>query len=158
MAQMNVSNTLWNDTSSGEIAYAEQLKDKTTSYAPYEKLTPSIISQYHLDTKLQDRLNNFFLHHYNEWREFIEDEGLDPEKIDSWYEVQRFLEDISDSEAMTLNHIITELEMKSGTLNISMDDEVPGMMIATSTSTVMDITDSFIDDETGIIKIVYSFE
>lgn len=157
MAEMKISNTLVNDTSSGEIAYARQLKDDVANYAPYEKLTPSIINEYNLNTKLQDKLNNFFLHHYNEWREFIEDEGLDPDTIDSWYEVQRFLEGISDEEAMTLNHIIAEIEAKSGTLNISMDEDIPGLMIATSTSSLMNLSDSYIDEK-GIIKLIYSFD
>ena len=39
---------------------------------------------------------------------------------------------------------------------IEMSDTIPGMITYTSTSKALDVDDSFIDEQTGIVKIVYN--
>ena len=155
MAEMKISNTLVNDTSVGVIGYAEQLKDKLADYSQYEKLTAAIIQQYDLDTKMQDKLNNFFLHHYNEFHQFLEDKGVDG-VIDTWRDVEEFLESISDEEGITFMNLIKDVQIKSGQLNIRFSEDEPGMLEAVTTSDTMMINNSQID-ETGTINIVYNF-
>lgn len=182
MAEINktyTSNTLWND-SSGIIACAEQSFDNQVdwtnsgkkyngSYPDPEDPTQSISYipvTFKTDAnKFQSKLNEFFLNHWADWQKFLHEEGIDPHTIDSWYEVQRFLEDIDDSEAMTLKKIISEIEIKSGTLNITMHENIEeteankiyGLMVAVSTSVDMDVSQSYVDPETGVIKLIYDF-
>lgn len=158
MAEMKISNTLVNDTSTGEIAYARQLKDDVIDYSQLEKITADIIQNFGLNTKFQDKLNYFFLKHYNDYRRFLEDAGTKDGVIDSWHELEEFLAGISDSEGITLLNMIRDVQIKSGQLNIRMSEEIPGMIEAVTTNDSLKIEKSYIDKETGEIKIVYTFE
>jgi len=158
MAEMKISNTLVNDTSTGEIAYAEQLKDRNVDFSQLEKFTAEIIHNYSLDTKFQDKLNYFFLKHWNDYQRFLHDAGSKEGVIDSWHELEEFLAGISDSEGITLLNMIRDVQIKSGQLNIRMSTEFPGLVEAVTTNDSLKIQKSYIDKETGEIKIVYTFE
>ena len=67
MAQINISNTLWNDTSGGVLVYAKQVQDNEADYSKYSRITSEIINRFHLNTKFQTRLNDFFLNLYDEF-------------------------------------------------------------------------------------------
>lgn len=118
MSEMKISNTLVNDTNTGEIAYARQLKDNAVNYAQYAKITAAIKERFHLDDKFQDKLNNFFLYHYDEFHRFLEDDGVDPTIIDSWKEVQDFLEGLPDNETMWLKNQLTRLDNRITAMDI----------------------------------------
>lgn len=181
------ANTLWNNDESGQIAYAEQVGDglinwedtdkkyngtyPNPKYDPDDptkepKTLPYVPEEYKnkVDTtgknisKFQSSLNEFFLNHWADWLHFLYDEGVKPGIIDSWKEVQDFLEGISDEEAMTLLTFITNIELASGTLNIRMSEDYPGAVEAVETSPDYNVSNSKIDPETGAIKIVFNFE
>lgn len=156
MAQMNISNTLWNDTSSGEIAYSEQVKDKLIDWdsLSYDKVPTAFKTD---ANKFQTKLNDFFLKHYNEFQHFLQDKGVEG-VIDTWKDVEDFLESISDSEAMTLLTFINNIELASGTLNIRMSEDYPGAVEAVETSSDINIRDSHINPETGAIRVVFNFD
>lgn len=167
------ANTLWNNDESGQIAYAEQIKDgevkwddpskkyngsypDPTEQDPSRK-TPYIPAEWKTeDNKFQNKLNEFFLNHWADWQHFLHEEGLNPQTIDTWKELEEFLKGIGDSEAFTLLSLIESMEQQAGHLAIGMDDNIPGLMVATSTSDVVTMEDSHIDEQTGIIKIVYN--
>lgn len=166
---MNISNTLWNDTSTGEIAYAEQLKDKTIDWntidpnqagageTPKYKLPTEFMGvNFRGNNQFQALLNDFFLKHYVEFHNFLEEKDLDPSTINTWKELEEFLTGIEDSEAYTLLSMLEYLEQQAGHLSIEMSNTIPGMITATSTASAISIDDSYIDDETGIIKMVYN--
>ena len=67
MAQINISNTLWNDTSGGVLVYAKQVQDNEADYSKYSRITSEMINRFHLNTKFQTRLNDFFLNLYDEF-------------------------------------------------------------------------------------------
>ena len=156
MAEMKISNTLVNDTSSGEIAYAEQLKDRQVNWndPSYDKIPQEFKTN---ASKFQGKLNDFFLKHYNAFQTFLTDKGVDG-VIDTWRDVEEFLENISDSEAITLMKLIGDIEEAAGHLNIRMSAEVPGLMEAVTRSDTPVITKSHLDSETGAINIIYTFE
>lgn len=118
MSEMKISNTLVNDTNTGEIAYARQLKDNAVNYAQYAKITAAIKERFHLDDKFQDKLNNFFLYHYDEFHRFLEDPGLDDSIIDSWKEIQDFLAGLPDDETMWLKNQLTRLDNRITAMDI----------------------------------------
>jgi len=181
------ANTLWNSDSSGQIAYAEQVGDglidwnsaakkyngtyPNPEYDPDDpskgpERLPYVPEEYKnkVDTtgknvsKFQSSLNEFFLNHWADWLHFLYDEGVKPGIIDSWKEVQDFLESISDDEAITLMKIIGDVQTASGQLNVRLSETYPGSLEALTTSEFMDITKSYLDPETGAIKIVYNFD
>ena len=156
MAEMKISNTLFNDTSTGEIAYAEQLKDRLVNWDDpnYDKVPEEFKTN---ANKFQSKLNDFFLKHYNEFQTFLTDKGVDG-VIDTWKDVEDFLKNISDDEAMTLMKLIGDIEEASGQLNIRMSAEVPGMLEAVSRTNAPSITQSRLNDETGAIRIIYTYE
>lgn len=156
MAEMKISNTLFNDTSTGEIAYAEQLKDRLVDWtdANYDKIPEEFKTN---ANKFQSKLNDFFLKHYNEFQTFLTDKGVDG-VIDTWKDVEDFLKNISDDEAMTLMNLIGDIQEASGQLNIRMSAEIPGMLEAVTRTGTPDIHSSRLDSETGEIKIVYTYE
>ena len=165
MAQMNISNTLWNDTKEGKIALAKQLFDDVVDWDSYyyygddgNKVYPFKDAQGHdLYEKFQDRLNNIFLTHYVEYQVFLHTKGIEG-VIDTWKDVEDFLKDITDDETMTLMKLIGDLEEASGQLNIRMSEEHPGMIEAVTKTDIPAITKSHLDPETGAINIVYTFE
>lgn len=158
MAEMKISNTLVNDTSSGEIAYARQLKDTSINWLNPD-LASKIPDAFKTDAnKFQSKLNDFFLKHYVEWKTFLEDEGTQEGVIDSWKELEDFLASISDSEGLTLLGMMRDIQLASGTLAVQMSTDYPGMMEAVTTVDTLQVTDSHIDEETGQIKLIYNIE
>lgn len=174
------ANTLWNSDSSGQIAYAEQIGDGLIDWTspakkyngtypnpedPSERL-PYVPDEYKNKTdetgknvsKFQSSLNEFFLNHWADWLHFLYDEGITPGVIDSWKEVQDFLESISDEEAMTLMKIIGDVQTASGQLNVRISEDYPGSLEAVTTSEFMNITGSYLDPQTGAINIIYNFD
>ena len=154
MAEMKISNTLFNDTSSGEIAYSEQLKDRQIIWTNpnYDRVPAAMKDDQH---KFQDKLNDFFLKHYNEFQTFLHDKGVEG-VIDTWKDVEDFLNGISDEQAYTLMTLITSLEASYGQLAIGLSEDIPGLVIATSTTDTFSISSSYID-EMGRIRIVYTY-
>lgn len=162
MAKMNISNTLWNDTSDGKIALAEQLFDDKLNWNDYYYYGDSGEVVHPFDgkgdiDKFQDKLNNIFLTHYVQYQEFLHTKGIEG-VIDTWKDVEDFLKQITDDETMTLMKLIGDIEEASGNLNIRLNEEIPGMLDAVTRTETPLITSSHIDSETGQIKIVYSFE
>lgn len=155
MADMKISNTMVNDTSSNIIAYAEQLKDKLLNWSDYNKVPDAFKTEVN---KFQGKLNDFFLRHYDEWRHFLEDKDLEDETINTWKELEEFLEGITDSESMELMNIIRDIQLSSGQLNVRMSEDIPGSLEAVTTTDFMDIDNSYMDEETGALNIVYNFE
>lgn len=165
---MNISNTLWNDTKEAIIAYAKQLKDNQIDWTDSSKkynetyinkqgqTVPVIDPSFKTEgNKLQDRLNEFFLNHWADFQMFLNDKGVDG-VIDTWRDVEEFLEDISDDDATTLMGIINTLQEASGNLNIRMSSTIPGLMEAVTRTEEPVIGKSHIEN-TGMIKIVYNF-
>ena len=117
MAEMKISNTLVNDTSTGEIAYAEQLKDRLLKdyIANSPDITNTDRERIPADMKaaagvFQEKLNEFFLKHWVDFQRFLYDEGVDPETIDSWYEVKRFLDGLDDDTSMWLKNKLQSMD------------------------------------------------
>ena len=117
MAQMNISNTLFNDTSTGVIAYVEQLKDRllrtyianNPNYTTTDKGRIPVALKSEVGV-FQEKLNEFFLDHWVAFQRFLLDEGLDPDTIDSWKEVQEFLKGLPDDEAKWLQNKLTSID------------------------------------------------
>jgi hypothetical protein len=162
------SNTLWND-SNKPIAYGIQLQDADIDWdavdpnqagagetAKYKLPQEFMGVNFRNNNQFQTILNDFFLKHYVEFHNFLEEKDLDPSTINTWKELEEFLTGIEDSEAYTLLSMLEYLEQQSGHLYIGMSDEVPGMLQATATTSAISIVGSHIDEETGIIKMVYS--
>ena len=123
MAEMKISNTLVNDTSSGEIAYSEQLKDRLIDWAnsqleynkqyqdpeypddPTKKIyavpRSNDLSEQERE-KFQTHLNELFLNHYAQFQLFLNDVDLADSTINTWKELEEFLEGISDTDAQKL--------------------------------------------------------
>lgn len=160
MAQVNISNTFWNDTSTGTIAFSEQLKERLLKdyIATLSELDRSRIPSDIQDISgvFQARLNEFFLEHYLAYEHFLNDVDLADETINTWKELEEFLAGISDSEGITLLKMIADIQIKSGQLNVRMSDEVPGLVEAVTVADIPMITESHIDD-TGAINMVYTF-
>ena len=157
MAEMKISNTLVNDTSDGIIAFAEQEKDKQINWQ-VQKFVDWIPASMRTEAnKFQDKLNQFFLDHYVEYQKFLNTGGVEG-VIDTWHDLEAFLEGISDSEAYTLVGMITAIQQVTGQLTIRMSDEIPGLMEAVTANDTLRIDDSYIDSETGIIKIIYKYD
>lgn len=157
MAEMKISNTLVNDTSDGIIAFADQEKDKQINWQ-VQKFVDWIPASMRTEAnKFQDKLNQFFLDHYVEYQKFLNTGGVEG-VIDTWHDLEAFLEGISDSEAYTLVGMITAIQQVTGQLTIRMSDEIPGMMEAVTANDTLRIDDSYIDPETGIIKIIYNYD
>ena len=157
MAEMKISNTLVNDTSDGIIAFAEQEKDKQINWQ-VQKFVDWIPASMRTEAnKFQDKLNQFFLDHYVEYQKFLNTSGAEG-VIDTWHDLKAFLEGISDSEAYTLVSMITAIQQVTGQLTIRMSDEIPGLMEAVTANDTLRIDDSYIDPETGIIKIIYNYD
>jgi hypothetical protein len=157
MADMKISNTLVNDTSSGIISYAEQEKDRQINWQ-VQKFVDWIPASMRTEAnKFQDKLNQFFLDHYVEYQKFLNTGGVEG-VIDTWHDLEAFLESISDSEAYTLVGMITAMQQITGQLTIRMNEDVPGLMEAVTSNDTLRIGDSYIDPETGIIKIIYNYD
>ena len=157
MADMKISNTLVNDTSSGIISYAEQEKDRQINWQ-VQKFVDWIPESMRTEAnKFQDKLNQFFLDHYVEYQKFLNTGGVEG-VIDTWHDLEAFLEGISDSEAYTLVGMITAMQQVTGQLTIRMNEDVPGLMEAVTSNDTLRIDDSYIDPETGIIKIIYNYD
>ena len=159
---MNISNLLWNDTRDAIIALAKQIKDDTVSWQDYHYTGDDGQVVYPFSTKkeadkFQAKLNEIFLTHYTDYQVFLHTKGIDG-VIDTWKDVEEFLQNITDDETMTLMKLIGDLEEASGQLNIRMSEETPGMLEAVTKTETPVITKSHIDKETGAIKIVYTFE
>ena len=157
MAEMKISNTLVNDTSDGIIAFAEQEKDRQINWQ-VQKFVDWIPASMRTEAnKFQDKLNQFFLDHYVEYQKFLNTGGVEG-VIDTWHDLEAFLEGISDSEAYTLVGMITAIQQVTGQLTIRMSDEIPGLMEAVTANDTLRIDESYIDPETGIIKIIYNYD
>lgn len=122
MAEMKISNTLVNDTSTGEIAYVEQLKDRllknyinTLETKDKNRIPADIKAEAGV---FQERLNEFFIKHWVDFQAFLLDEGVDPTVIDSWAEVQEFLEGLPDDEAMWLKTKLQQLDNRITAMDI----------------------------------------
>lgn len=154
MSQMNISNTLWNDTQEALLAYVKQLKDNSVNWnnPNYNKVPVEFKTE---GNKFQDKLNDFFIRHYNEFQTFLTDKGVSG-VIDTWKDVEDFLNGISDEQAYTLMTLITSLEASYGQLAVGMSASIPGLITATSTSDAYTINNSYID-EMGRIRIVYTY-
>lgn len=130
---MNISNTLFNDTENGIIAWANQLKDSSISWSKvdYDKIPAEFKTELN---KFQSKLNDFFLKHYNEWQTFLTDKGVEG-VIDTWRDVEEFLENISDDEAVRIQRMFTHLQDEideiaggdGGAFNISTYNAVEGV-------------------------------
>lgn len=161
MAQMNISNLLWNDTKDAIIALAKQIKDDTVSWQDYHYTGDDgqIVYPFNSKTeadKFQGKLNEIFLTHYTDYQTFLHTKGIDG-VIDTWKDVEDFLENITDDEAMSLMRLIGDLQEASGNLNIRMSEQQPGIMEAVTRTETPVITSSNLD-EAGNINIVYTYE
>lgn len=160
MAQMNISNLLWNDTKEGKIALAKQIFDNV-NWEDYHytgddgQVVYPFNNKGELD-KFQSKLNEIFLNHYTDFQTFLHTKGIDG-VIDTWKDVEEFLRGITDDETATLMSIIEDIQIKSGQLNIRMSEEIPGLVEAVTVSDIPMITESHIDSETGAITMVYTF-
>ena len=56
------------------------------------------------------------------------------------------------------NYYANNVISASGQLNVRVSQEIPGMLEVVSTTDFMDIDDSYMDEETGALNIVYNFE
>ena len=160
MAQMNISNLLWNDTKEAKIALAQQIFDNI-DWNDYHYIDDDGSTVYPFSSKgnldkFQSKLNEIFLTHYTDFQKFLNTKGIEG-VIDTWKDVEEFLQNITDDETMTLMRLIGDLQEASGQLNIRMSEEVPGMMEAVTRTEVPVIGDSHIDDR-GNINIVYTYE
>ena len=166
---MKISNTLFNDTSTGEIAFAEQLKDRSIAWDDNTKdynstyidgsgnTQPAISSSLKTEAnKFQSALNALFLKHFADFQIFLHDKGV-PGVIDTWRDVEEFLAGISDTE-VTLMRIALGLQAETGMLNVRMSDSYPGMMEAVTLSDNFAMYSSSLDSETGALNLVYNFE
>lgn len=161
MAQMNISNLLWNDTKDAIIALAKQIKDDTVSWQDYHYTGDDgqIVYPFNSKTeadKFQGKLNEIFLTHYTDYQTFLHTKGIEG-VIDTWKDVEEFLENITDDEAMTLMKLVGDLQEASGNLNIRMSEQQPGIMEAVTRTETPVITSSNLD-EAGNINIVYTYE
>lgn len=155
------SNTLWND-STGLMSYAEQTKDEQVNWLSYHYVDAEGNTVYPFQSKtdvdkFQSRLNNLFLNHYNDFQAFLNSK-LEPGVIDSWKDIEEFLQGLSDTETITLMNIIGDVQLSSGQLNIRMSEDYPGAVEAVTISQYMDVSKSYIDSETGAIKVVFNYE
>ena len=160
MAQMNISNLLWNDTKEAKIALAQQIFDNI-NWNDYYYIDDDGSTVYPFSSKgnldkFQSKLNEIFLTHYTDFQKFLNTKGIEG-VIDTWKDVEEFLQNITDDETMTFMRLIGDLQEASGQLNIKMSEEVPGMMEAVTRTEVPVIGDSHIDDR-GNINIVYTYE
>lgn len=158
---MNISNLLWNDTKDAIIALAKQIKDDTVSWQDYHYTGDDgqIVYPFNSKTeadKFQSKLNEIFLTHYTDYQTFLHTKGIEG-VIDTWKDVEEFLENITDDEAMTLMKLIGDLQEASGNLNIRMSEQQPGIMEAVTRTETPVITKSNLD-EAGNINIVYTYE
>lgn len=156
------ANTLWNNDESGQIAYAEQIKDGEVNWLSYHYVDAEGNTVYPFQSKtdvdkFQSRLNNLFLNHYNDFQAFLNSK-LEPGVIDSWKDIEEFLQGLSDTETITLMNIIGDVQLSSGQLNIRMSEDYPGAIEAVTISQYMDVSKSYIDSETGAIKVVFNYE
>lgn len=160
MSQMNISNLLWNDTSEGKIALTQQIFDNVNwndyYYTDDKGQTVYPFSNKGELDKFQSKLNEIFLTHYTAFQTFLHSKGIDG-VIDTWKDIEEFLQNITDDETMTLMKLIGDLQETSGQLNIRMSDNIPGMMEAVTRTDVPAIGESNIDD-TGSINIVYTYD
>lgn len=160
MAEMKMANTLYNNAG-GTIAYAEQLFDRVIDWDSYYYIDDNgnVVKPFRnkqvLD-KFQARLNNIFLTHYVDFQKFLNTKGIDG-VIDTWKDVEEFLKSITDDETMTLMKLIGDLQEAAGQLNVRMSTDVPGMMEAVTRTSEPLISDSYIDEETGNINIIYTY-
>jgi hypothetical protein len=122
MADTYLGNTLINNDSSKTIAYIKQLKDDTIkNYINNLNDTdkgrvPSAIKN--AAGVFQQTLNNFFLQGWLDFQRFLLDEGVDPTIIDSWKEVQDFLEGLPDDQARWLESTIARLDNRITAVDI----------------------------------------
>lgn len=175
----STQNTLWNSDESGQIAYSEQIKDakiswtsndkkyngsypdpedptKSIPYIPdYDPEHPDVFSKTE-DNKFQSKLNEFFLNHWADWQHFLHEQDLDPHTINTWRELEEFLKGIEDTDVYTLVGMMEYLEEQAGHLAISMSPSIPGLMLATKTTDAISMAGSKIDEQTGIIKLIYN--
>lgn len=161
MAEMKISNILVNDTSEKIIAYTRQLFDQQINWREYHYTGEDGQEVYPFNDKgnldkFQSKLNEIFLKHYTDFQAFLHSK-LEPGIIDSWKDIEEFLQNITDDETMTLMKLIGDIQEASGQLNIRMSNMVPGMMEAVTRTEVPEITQSNIDDR-GSINIVYTYE
>ena len=162
MAEMRISNTLVKDSGDKIIAYGRQLKDTGINWLNYHYVDEGGNTVYPFQSKtdvdkFQDKLNSIFLTHYNDFQAFLNSK-LNPGVIDSWKDIEDFLEGISGSEAITLMDIISDVQLSSGQLNLRMSEDYPGALEAVTISEYMDVSKSYIDPETGAIKVVFNYE
>ena len=151
MAQMNISNTLFNDTESGTIAYAEQLNDRSLVWSNYSHLPDNFPTD---ANKFQHKLNDFLLKFHDAYQDFIGSQELDG-VIDTWNEVKAFLAGIPSDQQITLDALIKASLLSQ--INVRMSDEIPGMLeVATATANISPQTS--INRETGALTIVFNFE
>lgn len=157
------SNTLWNDDPNNKIInYAEQVKDAEVDWNDYYYIDDNGNTVYPLSSKgnldkFQSKLNEIFLTHYTDFQKFLNTKGIEG-VIDTWKDVEEFLQNITDDETMTLMKLIGDIQEASGQLNIRMSESIPGMMEAITRTETPEISKSHIDEETGAINIVYTFE
>lgn len=162
MAQMNISNTLWNDTSDATIAYAEQLFDRVVDWNSYHYIGSNGETVYPFKSKtniekFQSELNKVFLTHYTAFQEFLNSKGIDG-VIDTWKDVEEFLQNITDDDTMTLMKLIGDIQEASGDLNIRFSPSTPGVLQAVTRTEAPYITQSYINPQTGAIMIIHTFD
>lgn len=154
MAQMNISNTLVNDTIDQLIAYARQLKDDKIDWAQWKKVAEEYKTE---DGKRQSKLNELFLKLHQDYHTFIEDAGPVDGVIDSWKEVEDFLDTISDKS--TLKELMIPLYANQGLLTIELNPLVPGQLVGTYTDDDLALEDSSrLDQVTGQLILDFGFE
>lgn len=157
-----MSGTWYATDGEGTVAYVRQLLDNVVDWDDYFYIDDNGNHVYPFQNKtnldkFQNKLNEIFLSHFVDFQKFLNTKGIDG-VIDTWKDVQEFLEGISDSESMELMNIIRDIQLSSGQLNVRMSEDIPGSLEAVTTTDFMDIDNSYMDEETGALNIVYNFE
>lgn len=161
MAEMKISNTLVKDSGDRIIAFGRQLKDTNVNWLDYHYVDEGGNTVYPFQSKtdvdkFQDKLNAIFLAHYNDYQAFLNSK-LNPGVIDSWKDIEEFLEGLTDTEALTLSQMLADIQTSSGQLNIALSEDYPGSLEVTTSSEFI-TTNSYLDPQTGAINIIYNFD
>lgn len=135
---MNISSTLYNDTSEGVIAFAEQLRQQLINWNEY----PHVIGELGQDRpNLQNDLNALFLSVYEKFLTFLNDADSTSSAINTWKEIERFLADYADTG--TLKEIVDQLNANiESRLNVVLEN-------STGSSTTNGMSQKAITDALG---------
>lgn len=107
MAEMKISNTLVNDTSTGVIAFAKQIKDELINWAEYNHVTKDWTDTDKQNNRMQGKLNALFLSIGDKFFTFLQDEDITDNTVNTWKEIENFLAGYTDD--ATLASIVAQL-------------------------------------------------